>query len=212
MLQPTIGRGVSVMFSKRVMGSAGVAGAMLVLGACTTPHVRYDSDARANLASYHSYVWEQPEVEDGTLGGRAFKNPLNEQRLRDAVDAQLAARGLQPAAEGSKPDAYVTVAIGTRRSLERDHRYPVRMGFGFGMWRPGFGSSLLFYDDDFYDYREGRISVNLYDATARKPIWYAAVEQDLSYLTGDQAAQRIDTVVTAMFAKFPVAGPGSTTK
>jgi hypothetical protein len=199
------------MFSKRVMCLAGVLSAVLALSACTTPQVRYDTDASANLASFRTYVWEQPEVEDSTRGGPAFKNPINEQRLHDAVDTQLAARGLQPAAEGIKPDAYVTVAVGTRRA-DRDDRFPVRVGFGFGSWHPGFGSSVYFSNDGYYDYREGRISVNLYDAATRKPVWHARVEQDLTYLTGDNATKRINAVVAAMFAKYPVASAGTTTK
>lgn len=199
------------MFSKRVMCLAGVLSAMLALGACTTPQVRSDTDARANIAGFRTYVWEQPEVEADTAGGPAFKNPINEQRLRDAVDAQMAAHGLQPAAEGVQPDAYVTVAVGTRRS-DRDDRFPVRVGFGFGSWHPGFGSSVYFSNDGYYDYREGRISVNLYDAATRKPVWHATVEQDLSYLTGDNAAKRINAVVAAMFAKFPVAGTETAAK
>lgn len=199
------------MFSKRFVYLAGVLSAVLALGACTTPHVRHDADASANLTGYRTFGWEQPETKDGTADGPAFKNPLNEQRLRDAVAAQLVARGLQPVAEGAKPDTYVTVAVGTRRAI-RDERFPVQVGFGFGRWHPGFGSSVYFSNDYYYDYREGRISVNLYDTATRKPIWYATVEQDLSYLTGDDAAKRINTVVAAMFAKFPVAGSGAVSK
>lgn len=194
------------MFSKRVTGLVGAVGVLLTLGACTTP-VRYDADPRADLSGYRTYVFEAPKTEDSSaVGGAAFTNPLNEQRLRDAVAAQLAARGLQPAPEGAKPDAFVTVAFGTRQNFERDYyRFPMRVGFGFGTWRPGFGSGMYFANDSFYDVREGRISVDFYDASNRKPLWHATVEQDLSYLTGDNAARRIDTVVSAMFAKFPLA-------
>jgi len=45
--------------------------------------------------------------------------------------------------------------------------------------------------------------VDLFDAKTRQPIWHASVEQDLTYLTGNNAEARINTVVTAMFAKFP---------
>lgn len=193
------------MFSKWVKTLIGAVGMMLMLGACTTP-VRYDADPRANLSGYRTYVFEEPRAEDsGSAGGAAFTNPLNEQRLRDAVAAQLAARGLQPAPEGTKPDAFVTVAFGTRQNFERDYRFPMRAGFGFGTWRPGFGSGMYFANDSFYDVREGRITVDFYDANNRKPLWHATVEQDLSYLTGENAARRIDSVVSAMFAKFPIA-------
>jgi hypothetical protein len=79
----------------------------------------------------------------------------------------------------------------------------IGFGFGFGSWRPGFGSSVYISDDDYYNYREGRITLDFYDATTRKAVWHATVEQDLTYLTGDNAEKRINAVVTAMFAKFP---------
>lgn len=191
------------MFNKRAVLFSGLCSAVLALSACsTTPRVRHDADANANLGNYRSYVWEEPEVA-ATAGGQAFKNPINEQRLRDAVQAQLAARGLQLAADGVMPDSYVTIAVGTRQTLEPDDRFPVRVGFGFGTWRPGFGSSIYMSNDGLYNYREGRISIDFYDATTRKPLWHATVEQDLSYLTGDNAQKRINAVVAAMFAKFP---------
>lgn len=192
------------MFNKRLVWLSGACSAALAVSACTTPHVRHDADARANLSNYHSYVWEQPGAETDA-GGQAFKNPINEQRLRDAVQTQLAMRGMQPTAEGAKPDSYVTIAVGTRQTLETYDRFPMRVGFGFGTWRPGFGSSIYWSDDSFYNYREGRISIDFYDAANRKPLWHATVEQDLSYLTGANAEKRINAIVAAMFDTFPTA-------
>ena len=187
---------------QRVKISLWLCSVVLQLSACSTPQVRYDYDAKINIANYHRYVWEQAATE-ATPGGPAFDNPLNEQRLREAVEAQLSARNLQLAAAGEPPDSYVTLSIGTRHSIERDDRFPVRVGFGFGTWSPGFGSSVFFSNDGQYSYREGRLTIDFYDANTRKPIWHATVEQDLSYLTGVDAQKRIDAVVAAMFAKFP---------
>jgi hypothetical protein len=54
-----------------------------------------------------------------------------------------------------------------------------------------------------YSVREGRVTVDLFDAKKREAIWHASVEQDLTYLTGDKAEARINAVVEAMFTKFP---------
>lgn len=182
--------------------------AMLGLTACNTPSVRHDQDARVNMANYHTFGWEQ--VKDEAAGGAAFKNPINEKRLRDAVQANLVNQGLQPAAEGATPDSYVTVAIGTRQTIEVEDRWPGHFGFGWGYYGrrySGFGTGFNWTTDGLYDYREGRIAVDLYDAKTRQAIWHAAVEQDLSYLTGSKAEQRINDIVAAMFTKFPGVAP-----
>ncbi len=185
---------------------------VLALAACSTvPSVRYDYDAKASISNYHSFVWEQAET-DATVSGAAFNNPINEQRLRDAVQNELASRGIQLAAQGTTADSYVTIAIGTRQAVGRDDRSRIRFGFGFGTWRPGFGSSVFITDDDWYNYREGRITLDLYDAATRKAIWHATVEQDLTYLTKENAEKRINAIVTAMFAKFPAAGAAQPAK
>lgn len=186
----------------------GLLAALLGLGACnTTPRVRYDYDAKANLANYQHFVWEQAET-DATAGGPAFNNPLNEQRLRDAVQEELSKRGITPAADSKSADCYVTIAIGSRQAVDTE-RSRVRFGFGFGTWQPGFGSSVFISDDPGYNYREGRITIDLYDAATRKALWHASVEQDLTYLTKENAEKRINQVVAAMFAKYPGTGKSS---
>jgi hypothetical protein len=195
------------MFSQRIVALPCVLFSLMILGACsTTPSVRSDADARANIGNYHTYLWEQ-SGDDVAGGGPAFNNPLNQKRLRAAVEANLAKYGLQPAAEGEKPDAYVTVAIGTRQAIETSNHFPLRMGVGFGYgrgyWNPYLMNSVMWDTNDIYSYREGRVSVDLFDAKKHEGIWHASVEQDLTYLTGEKAEARINTLVDAMFTKFP---------
>ena len=190
------------MSIQRVAYLSCLLGGALALGACTTPRVRYDADSRTNISNYHTYVWEQVD-DNSTAGGPAFKNPLNQKRLRAAVDANLAKHGLQPAAEGTTADAYVTIAIGSRQNIETDYRSPVRFGVGWGYWHPGYMGSVNWDTDGIYSYREGRIAIDLFDAKKREAIWHASVEQDMTYLTGDKAEARINTVVESMFTKFP---------
>lgn len=193
------------MSIQRLVAVGCVLTAMLGLAACNSTSVRHDQDARANIANYHTFAWQDPK-DDATAGGAAFKNPINEKRLHDAVEANLIKQGLQPAAEGATPDAFVTIAVGTRQTIEVEDRWPGRVGFGWGYYGRrygGFGTGFNWTTDGIYDYREGRISVDMYDAKTRQAIWHAAVEQDLSYLTGAKAEQRINEIVAAMFTKFP---------
>ena len=180
-----------------------ILGSMFVLlAACTSLRVHVDVQDNLRIEKYQRYAWE-PESKELTLGGSAFENPLNVQRLRDAIDRQLEIRHLKPAINDDTPDCYVRLSVGVRQQLEGDGVSPLQLGVGFGSWSPGFGSSVMFFNDFRYPYREGRITVDFFDAVTRKPIWHVTVEQDLSYLTGENAQQRINEVVLAMFAKFP---------
>ncbi|HTP39169.1 MAG TPA: DUF4136 domain-containing protein [Steroidobacteraceae bacterium] len=188
------------------MSKLTVAGLALGLGAtllagCAAP-VRSDYDSHVGMSACHNYAWlESPRAE--SRRAQAFDNPLNTKRLRDAVQANLAEHGLQPVAEGAAADCTVAYAIGSRQRL--DDGYPrVGWGFGFG-WgsRRSFGS--LAWDDDVYAYREGRISVDIYNARNNEPIWHASVDEDVTYLTGSDAEARIGSAVKALFSKFPPA-------
>lgn len=176
----------------------------LLLAACSGPVVRYDYDKSVNLANYHAARMDNL-VSDVHEGGKAFQNPFNEQRLKDAVSREFAARGIAIADDAHAEDCYVVISIGTRRAVEPENRSSVRFGFGFGTWRPGFGSSVYVMDDPWTYYREGRVTIDLFDSKTKKVLWHASAEEDLTYLTQDNAEQRINKVVTAMFAKFPLA-------
>lgn len=179
-----------------------------LLSACG-PFVRSDYDPKSNLANYHTYSWQQPPAGERRSRERAFDNPINEKRLRDGVAEQLSQRGLQPAAAGSSGDLLVSVAIGWRLN-ERDYAYPRwSAGLGWGGWGPrrGYYGSILADDDVLY--QENRVAVDLYDAKTREPVWHAAINTDVSTLTGDNAQARIDAAVKAMFDKFPAGASGS---
>lgn len=179
--------------------TAAVLGVAFALSACTTPTVRTDYDAKANIANYHSYSMEEPG-RPPNAPDRVFNNPLNEKRLRAAVESNLAAKGLQPVAEGSAPDCVVVVSSGSREVVESDP-YP-RVGFGWGWWHRGWGTSVM-YDDALYAYREHRISIDLLDAKTRAPIWHVTADEDINRLSGTTAETRINQVVAKMFEKFP---------
>jgi hypothetical protein len=57
--------------------------------------VNADWDKTANFANYKTYAWGK---------GTPAKNQLWDQRIMDAVDGQLAAKGLQKVDVASNPD------------------------------------------------------------------------------------------------------------
>ena len=132
----------------------------------------------------------------------AFANPVNADRLRAAIAANLASKGLQQAADPKSADCVVGYAMGTRQVFD-DFGYGWgwgggwgRRGWGYGGWGWGWGGP--------YVDTEGRIAVDLFDAHSRQAIWHASVEQNVAGLTGPSAEAKIDAATAAIFTKFPL--------
>jgi hypothetical protein len=179
--------------------------ATMALGACTGLRVTTDSNPNASVASCHTYAWAQEHIANLNEQS-AFGNPLNADRLRVAIESNLAARGIQKAADRSPADCIVGYSIGSRLVADYDGGWGV--GVGYYGWRRGWGYGGWGYDD-FYPYgrNEGRISIDVFDARSRQAIWHGSVEQNVVGLTGPAAAAKIDQAAAAIFTKFPVAGP-----
>ena len=140
----------------------------------------------------------------GLAAAAAFDNPLHAKRLHDAIASSLAARNLTVAAAGASADCVVSYAIGSRLA-------PDLVAAGYG-WGPALGppAGWGYYGATGgvmwaapYGHREGRVSVNLFDARTQQALWHAYVDADVTALTGAEADQRIKAVVAAIFEKFP---------
>ena len=175
------------------------AGALIGLAGCAL-QARTDSDPRLSVATCHTYAFADPQV-SRPEAATAFGNPLNEKRLREAIAMNLSGHGLVAAADGTAADCAVGYAIGSR--LAPDPATP-RFGWGLGWGHRGLGGSLAWEAP--YDYREGRVTVDLYDARSHQALWHAYVDADVTGLTGADAEQRIKAVVDAIFKKFPGGG------
>jgi len=199
-----------------------VVAVSLALAGCMGIPVKTDQNTPL-LASVHcqTVAWA-----GGFKGASPLRNgianPLNEQRLRDAIAANLQNAGITliqaapPGPPGSSPPAPAAsapaqclVGYGIGQERDVDAVYPDGWGYAYGpgFWGPGWGWGRGWgYGDGWgapYVYHQSFITVDLYDAASRKPMWHATAEQSLSGLTGDAATQRIRAAVDAIFLKFP---------
>lgn len=183
------------------------AAALLLLAGCAL-EAQTDSDPRVSLTACHNYAFADSQ-DSRPEAASAFGNPLNEKRLRDAIVSSLAARGMPVAADGATADCVVGYAIGSRLAPDpAAPRFSWGLGMGWGGWgRHGLGGSVAWEAP--YDYREGRVTVNLYDVRSHQPLWHAYVDADVTGLRGADAEQRIKAVVAAIFAKFPATVPAA---
>ena len=204
-----------VMFSKRcrmlnrslVAVVAGVAG--LGLSACNTVAVRTDYARDMSASVCHTYAFAMEHVANADQPA-AYANPLNAERLRTAVQYNMAARGIQ-LVDRAAADCVVGYAMGTRQVFDGYYGGYYGAGWGFGGYRGGWGFRGAWGYDGPWVQNETRISVDLFDAKSHKPIWHASASQDVYELSGPKAVEKIDLATAAIFSKYPGGAPPAKT-
>ncbi len=174
---------------------------VLALSGCVSLRVSSDVNATAgHPLQCHSFAWAGSFRGSSDSLRSTVANPLNESRLRAAIEANLRTVGAQPAK--SDPDCLVGYGIGMRNVVDGPYPYDGGWGYGYGYgW--GWAGPWGWGWDEPYVYQEGIIAVDLYDGRTHQPIWHASVNQSLAGATGDKATRKIDAAVAAIFAKYP---------
>jgi Domain of unknown function (DUF4136) len=187
------------MLNRQFVRAAATGALVLGLAACTTLPVTTDANPNMSVSNCHTYAFAPEHVANGAQPA-AYGNPLNAERLRNAVQANLAAKGIQPADRGSA-ECVVGYAMGSRQVFDD---YYAGFGAGWGWGRRGGMYGGWGWDGPFV-HDETRIAVDLFDAKSHTPIWHASVSQSVSDLTGPNAEAKISAGTAAIFAKFPIA-------
>jgi hypothetical protein len=149
-------------------------------------HVQTDFDHQANFSRLKTYSWQTVKTND----------PLWDSRIKNDVDAQLAAKGWTQVPEGGDVAIVAMATTRTQRSLQTFYD-----GFGGGWrWR-GFGGTGVSTTTE-QDYKEGTLVVDLYEAKSKQLVWRGVAQDTLS----DKAAsneKKLNKGVAKMFKHFP---------
>jgi len=180
-----------------------VAGLSAALGACTTLRVTTDVNPNFSVSNCHTYAFA---TERSGGADAAFANPLNSDRLRAAIEGNMAARGVTKAADKAGADCVVGYAMGTRQVFNDYYAgWGPGWGYGYGWGRRGWGGGWG-YDGPWVE-NETRIVVDVFDARAHKAIWHGSVSETISDLKGPNADAKINAATAAIFAKLPIGTP-----
>ncbi len=148
--------------------------------------VKTDYDHSANFGQYKTYFWEKVQTQD----------PLLVDRIKDAVNASLTAKGWTRVESGG--DVCVVAMEITRNQQTLNTFYD---GFGGGWrWRGGggFGDATTTTET----YQVGTLVVDLFDAKAKNLIWRGSSSDTLSN-NADKNTKNLDKGVQKMFSHFP---------
>ena len=143
-----------------------------------------DYDHSANFSNYHTYAWTE---------GVQLKNQLMDQRVRDNVDQQLTAKGLQKVDDSAKADLLVSYDAQVTKE-------PQLNTMGMGGWGRPWGGGMATTSVNYIPV--GGLAVNLGDNKTHRLVWRGTASGTLKSKP-DQVAQQIQKSVDKMFAKYP---------
>jgi hypothetical protein len=169
---------------------------LLGMSGCETLHTGSDYDRTANFSAYHTFAW----LERAHYGAG---NPLVFERAREAILGALEAKGYRYVSTVDAADFAVDFTIGAHQRLSV-RTYPEPFGgpwswYGRGWWGyPYWGTGVRVSR-----YREGVLSIDVFDVRTHRPVWHGWAKQRLSRESLAHSRQSIPTAVDAVLAKFP---------
>jgi len=162
---------------------------LLALAGCSSVSVSADRDPAVDFSRLHAYAWMKRAPTSDPIA----ENTLVRNRVRDAVDAALAAKGYAKDDAG-RADFLVDFETVTRRHVDvRSWPMWPHRRFGWGGWN----------EVEVDEYAVGTLVVGAIDPKTNDLIWRGTASR---VLEGDSGSQtKIDEAVKALFEKFPSA-------
>jgi hypothetical protein len=168
-----------------------IAAALLLSACATNPRVNTDHDASANFSAYHTYAWVGPQMQPGV-------DPFLQERIRTAIDAELARKGFQ---KSDNPDFAVFITLGARDRVETTNLGPYREyypGYGLGIHR---GWAHVYSETEVRTITEGTLTVDIFDAHTRQPVWHGRATQRIGSQT--VSSNTVNRAVSSVLEDFP---------
>src|SRR6188768_3895080 len=140
----------------------------------TTPvEVSTDFDRSVNFGQYRTFKWFQDKPTAGVDSAYKY-NTFLDQRIRNAVEAQLTRRGLTKTESNSDLLIAYDVKVITKQSARPDYAYAPGFGYGYSYWygyRYDYGYSRFNRPMLIEEYKDGTIIIDLVDAKDKQLIW-----------------------------------------
>lgn len=149
------------------------------LNACTTANVGVSSDFdhAVNFRAYKTWAWYPKQANDTEGGPAKGYESFTDQRIRDAVNKDLTAKGLTETT--SNPDVYVaySVRVENKQQVSGYGGYGYPYGYGYG----GFGGYGYPYGGGSgYNYKAGTVIIDIVDARRKELAWRGTGQAQLN--------------------------------
>jgi hypothetical protein len=149
---------------------------VLALVACS---VTWAQDVRTNympgtdFSKYHTYAWVDEVKGVPRVGGQP--DQILDTQVKQAVDSQMAAKGLTKVTDDGKPD----LLLGYQLAIDREKQIN-GFGSGWGGYGGGpWGGGLNSFSATTSTINIGTFVLGMYDPAAKKLIWIGAAQRTI---------------------------------
>ena len=157
---------------------------MLLLATASIADVKTDYDRGVDFNQYKTYSWKKVQTAD----------PLWVDRIKEAVDSQLAAKGWRRVESGGQASL-----IGIEMTRNQQSVNTFYDGFGGGRrWGGGFGNATSKVDT----YQVGTLVLDIFDTNSHKLIWRGSSSDTMSDKS-ENNIKNLDKGAQKMFEHFP---------
>ena len=155
--------------------------------------VRVDYDHHVNFSKYKTFMWvEKPQT----------GNPLMDDRIVNAVNAQLSAKGPEPVTTDADLSIRAKSSIQQKQLVNTFYDgWGWGWGSGWGWAGPGWGGPgwATTYVDTYF---EGTTVVDLFDTASGKALWRGVSTGSISDKP-DKASKKTTKLIAEMFERYP---------
>jgi hypothetical protein len=173
---------------------------VLVAACASKPQVRADGDPSVDLTSFKSFGFFDKLSTD-----KSKYSTMITSRLKEATRRELQKRGYQ---ESEQPQLLVNFNTNVENRTEVQS---TGASYGFYGYRAGMYGAWGGYPQDVYTthYQQGTLAIDVVDAAKEQLVWQGVAQARLTKQMIENAEATIDSVVTDIFAKYPVQPAGA---
>ena len=184
------------MRTMRPLTAVLVLSAAAAVSACSTISVTTDWDRSANLGALRTYSWmPAPKEAPPPFMG----NSIVEKRVTDAVERDLAAKGIHR--DDASPSFRIAVHTLTRDVLSVQ-TWPSTWGYSWHAHHTGAWDERV----EVNQYTEGTLLLDFVDPASQNLLWRGVARSVIDENTGSQ--EFVDEVIGKLLAEYPP-GPGA---
>jgi Domain of unknown function (DUF4136) len=179
----------------RIMATALV----LLVGAASAAaqEIKYNFLPGTDFAKYRTYRWAR-------VPNAHYPNQLLDGQIIQAIDAQLALKGLQKST-GETADLIVVyqAAVSEEKQWNSYSTGDTMWGYGrWGGWGGGYGGGITTTTSE--TIHIGSVNVDIYDAAAKNQIWKGQATKTLGSGKDPAKVQRnLEKAMAKLFKKYP---------
>lgn len=185
----------------------GLFGALIfLLVSCgTTAHI--EKDDKADFSRYKTFAWIDKDGEGEDDLNK--KNDLTEQRIRDAVNAELERSGWREVK--NRPDVLLSYDVLVEGTTKEKNTPVYSRPFSRVVYNPYtrryttiyYPSQFVGYERDERPVKEGTVTISMIDTKTDKTVWQGWTTEEVN--SRNLTSKEIQYAVRSIFKKFDIA-------